>query len=153
MATLLEIGTNKPLYYDNGRIRVDTFEELSLDRRTGYGYEIDVENRINDVTAKFEKVQRMGAKKYLEVKNRPLTNAELHNKLEELKPQILKILESQDEEGRWVSENDRYRKEIPRIKWNGEYIIKDRVSSKVFNENVNKLCNYLELINKIENQK
>ena len=147
----VEIGTNKPLYYDNGRIRVNSFEELSLDRRTGYAYEIELESQLKVVIAKFEKVQKMGAKKFLEEKNRPLTNTELVSELEIIKPKIMKIIESQDAEGRWITKNDRYRKEILRTKWNGEYIIKDRVKSSTFNNNVNMLCYYLELQNKIEN--
>ena len=89
----------------------------------------------------------------MEDKNRPLTKPELQSKLESMKPQVVKIMESQDSEGRWITKNDRYRKEILRTKWNGEYIIKDRVKSSVFIRNVNMLCYYLELQNKIENQK
>jgi len=149
----VEIGTNKPLYYDNGRIRVNSFEELSLDRRTGYAYEIELEDNLEAVSAKFKKVQEIGAKRFLEEKDLPLTNTELVNELELIKPQIMEIIKSQDAEGRWITKNDPYRKEILRTKWNGEYIIKDRVKSSTFNVNVNMLCYYLELQNKIENQK
>ena len=41
-ARFVEIYTNKPLYYDRDRIRVQTAEDLSLERRTGYGYEQDL---------------------------------------------------------------------------------------------------------------
>jgi len=149
----VEIGTNKPLYYDNGRIRVNSFEELSLDRRTGYAYEIELEDNLEAVSAKFKKVQEIGAKRFLEEKDLPLTNTELVNELELIKPQTMEIIKSQDAEGRWITKNDPYRKEILRTKWNGEYIIKDRVKSSTFNVNVNMLCYYLELQNKIENQK
>ncbi|MCK5456071.1 MAG: hypothetical protein KAI45_03025, partial [Melioribacteraceae bacterium] len=149
----VEIGTNKPLYYDRGRIRVNSLEELSLERRTGYGYETDLESKLEAVITKFEKVQRIGAKRFLEEKNRPLTNAELMSELESIKPQIMEIMKSQDAKGRWVTKNDRYRKEILHTKWNGEYIIKDRVKSSEFNSNVNMLCYYLELYNKIHYQK
>jgi len=149
----VELGTNKPLYYDNGRIRVNSFEDLSLDRQMGYKYELDLASIIKDVTAKFNKVQKMEVEKYLEEKNRSLTTAELQSKLDLLKPEITKIIEAQDAEGRWVKKNDRYRKDIPRTKWNGEYIFKDRVKSSTFNINVNMLCYFLELQNKIVNQK
>ena len=41
-ARFVEIGTNKPLYYDRGRIRVEGVDELHVERRTGYGYEAHV---------------------------------------------------------------------------------------------------------------
>ena len=124
-----------------------------MERRTGYGYEIELESKLEVVTDRFEKVKKMGAKRVLEEKNRPLTNTELVSELGLIKPQIMKIIKSQDAEGRWITKNDRYRKEILRTKWNGEYINKDRVKSSVFIRNVNTLCYYLELQNKIENQK
>ncbi len=52
-----KIGTNKPLYYDNGRIRVNSLEELSLHRRTGYAYGIELESKLEAVIAKYKKVK------------------------------------------------------------------------------------------------
>ena len=147
----VEIGTNKPLYYDRGRIRVNSLEELSLDRRTGYGYETELKSKLETIITKFEKVQKMGAKEILKEEHRPLTKKELQSKLDSLKPQIMKIIKSQDAKGRWITKDDRYRKEMLHTKWNGEYIINDRVKSSVFNSNVNMLCYYLELYNKIQN--
>ena len=37
-ARFVEIGTNKALYYDRQRIRVDRLEDLHPERRTGYAY-------------------------------------------------------------------------------------------------------------------
>ena len=41
--------------------------------------------------------------------------------------------------------NDRFKKYTPGVRWNGEYEVRDRISSAVFNHNINKLCEFLEL--------
>ena len=50
----LELGTNKALYYDRGRIRVESLEELSLERRTGYGYEVDISDGLAAAEQRFK---------------------------------------------------------------------------------------------------
>ena len=45
-ARFIELHTGKPLYYDRGRIRVDSLEELSEERRLGYGYQVDLRRKL-----------------------------------------------------------------------------------------------------------
>ncbi len=46
-ARFVELGTNKPLYYDRGRIRVEKLEDLHPERKKGYAYEIN--NRLKEL--------------------------------------------------------------------------------------------------------
>lgn len=132
----LEIGTNKPLYYDRGRIRVDSMHQLSLERRTGYGYENDLSDLLNQTE-----------QRYLEVIGKRDKAAEPTptEKINKLLPFVEDIISNQDEMGRWVVRNDRFRKGTPGYEWNGEYRYEDRISCSLFNKNVQVLCEFLEL--------
>ncbi len=137
-ARFVEIGTGKSLYYDRGRIRVNSTEELHIERRTGYGYESDLAEQIQQVKNRFEAIhQKNDAEK-------PELNRK--QKAEKLIAEVKAILAAQDALGRWVSMNDRFKKLTPGVRWNGEYEVKDRISSAVFNRNINTLCAYLELV-------
>jgi hypothetical protein len=35
-------------------------------------------------------------------------------------------------------------------RWNGQYLVMDRISSEVFNQNVDILCEYIELNNQLD---
>jgi hypothetical protein len=139
----LEIGTNKPLYYDRGRLRVDSVEELSLERRTGYGYEQDLSAMLNKTKSRFEQVKKLGPQNFLS-KERELSRDQLLKKLKRLKSMVKEIIDSQDKQGRWIVKNDRYRKRMSSSRWNGEYEVKDRISSSLFNRNINILCDFVE---------
>ena len=52
----LEIGTNKPLYYDRDRIRVDSLHQLSLERSSGYAYETDLKKALDAAELRFHQV-------------------------------------------------------------------------------------------------
>jgi len=132
----LEIGTNKPLYYDRDRIRVDAVDELSLERRTGYGYETDIKAALLACELRY---LRAGGKK----EEVPKPNTE--DLLKSLAKQVQEIINSQDDQGRWIVKNDKFRKDDPGYRWNGEYRIEDRISSALFNANVEVLCEFLEL--------
>jgi len=131
----LEIGTNKPLYYDRGRIRVESPEELSLERRTGYGYETDIKAAL--YAAELRYLQVIG------VEEIPEPDMEL--KLKDLAVKVQEIVNSQDEMGRWIVKNDKFRKGTPGYQWKGEYRYEDRISSALFNQNVAVLCEFLKL--------
>lgn len=136
----LEIGTNKALYYDRGRIRVDSLHQLSLERRTGYGYETDISNSLEEVELRFQLVS-----------NNDLSSQKINkeNRLDELADQVQDIIKFQDRQGRWIVRQDKFRKEISVQKWNGEYRIEDRISSAQFNSNVAVLSEFLELYNEL----
>lgn len=138
----LELGTNKPLYYDRGRIRVESVEELSLERRTGYGYETNLKAALNATELRY--LRTIGEKE-----DAPEPNP--NDVIMELVDQVEKIVKSQDKEGRWIVKNDKFRKGTPGYEWNGEYRYEDRISSALFNSNVAVLCEFLKLYNEIEN--
>lgn len=130
----LELGTNKPLYYDRGRIRVESMQELSLERRTGYGYEVDISRAID-----------AAEKRFLQVSNKGKDNTKSNKpSLIELAAGVKDVIKSQDNQGRWVVHNDKFRREISVEKWNGEYRVEDRISSALFNRNLEVLCDFLE---------
>ncbi len=131
----LEIGTNKPLYYDRGRIRVDSLQQLSLERRTGYGYETNIKDALDAVILRFQQVSGKGT---VVPKNGSRTP------MKELFANVRDIINSQDELGRWIVHQDQFRKEVPVQKWNGEYRKEDRISSALFNHNVGVICEFLE---------
>jgi len=131
----LELGTNKALYYDRGRIRVDSLQQLSLERSTGYNYEVNLKEALDAVELRFHQVsdQAIAASKF-----------DTATKLIELAADVLKIIEDQDKMGRWIVHQDQFRKEVEGKIWNGEYRIEDRISSALFNRNVGVLCAFLE---------
>ena len=148
-ARFVELGTNKPLYYDRGRIRVNSTEELHIERRTGYGYETDLSAALERVRTRFNTIilKRSKIEPDYPVKE---SREDILNRIRNLKPVVEKIIKTQDETGRWITKNDRYRNIVPGVRWNGEYITKDRIKSSVFNQNINTLCEFLELNQKLE---
>lgn len=144
-ARFVEIGTGNPLYYDRGRIRVDSTEELSLERRTGYGYESDLSGALQEARKRFEAVVKLGREKYLEMENQESSKSEIARSLTGMAERVAAIIESQDDAGRWIVKGDRYRQSVSGRTWDGEYEAKDRISSALFNANVAALCEFLEL--------
>jgi hypothetical protein len=139
----LELGTNNPLYYDRGRIRVNSLEELSLERRTGYGYEIDIQERLNAAEIRFKHIMQ---------ENRSANEPHQFKKSHQESPSadlvkaVRQVIDSQDEKGRWIVKEDKFRKDMEVQKWNGEYRYEDRISSALFNQHVEILCTFLEAV-------
>lgn len=146
-ARFVELYTNKPLYYDRGRIRVNNTSELSTERRTGYGYEQDLSQSLQQAEQRFERIKALGRDQFLQEQNRALSKQEISAKIKALEPIVQKITASQDELGRWITKNERYKKNVIGALWNGEYVVKDRISSAVFNKNVGILCEFIKLCN------
>lgn len=129
----LELGTNQALYYDRDRIRVNSLEELSTERRTGYGYEVDIAERLARVEARFNTLKGGGSW------------SDKQPELTELIQSVRDIISSQDDQGRWVVKQDKFRQEMPEgQRWDGQYRYEDRISSALFNRNVGILCDFLE---------
>lgn len=131
----LELGTNKALYYDRDRIRVDSLHQLSLERRTGYGYEVNLKNALDAVELRFQQVSDLPSAAQ-EIERKPT--------IKELAADVRDITKNQDKLGRWIVHQDQFRKEVRGRRWNGEYRIEDRISSALFNENIGVLCAFLE---------
>lgn len=132
----LEIGTNKPLYYDRGRIRVDSVQQLSLERSSGYGYEVDLNEALDVVEQRFRQVNDQAV---------ALPETDQKTDIHELSANVREIIQNQDNLGRWIVHNDQFRKEVEGKRWNGEYRVEDRISSELFNQNVGVLCEFLEM--------
>lgn len=149
-----ELGTNRPLYYDRGRIRVNSVEELSLERRTGYSYEVDLSGALASAQERFARVLTYSASRRAgsaaigaaDTLPRLLEREGPPTPLPELAERVREIIDAQDAQGRWISRNDRFRNVDPGEPWNGKYRTLDRISSRVFCRNVLLLCEYLERV-------
>jgi len=138
------LNTNEPLYYDRGRIRVDSPEQLSLERRTGYGYQVDLYERLQESKARYDALIAEGIQKFVENKDDTMKSAaQIYEELEHLSEKVEDILASQDKQGRWITRDDRYKKRVAGRLWDGQYEVNDRLSSAVFIENVQALCQFL----------
>ncbi len=147
-ARFVEIGTNKSLYYDRGRIRVNSVEELHPERRTGYGYETNIAAQIERGTKRYQMAIELGREGLLKAENPPKTMESATRRLAELEGQVQQIIDSQAKNGGWITKDDRFKRDMPRgVRWNGEYDVMDRISSSVFNRNVAVLSEYIELSN------
>ena len=152
-ARFVELGTNKALYYDRGRIRVNSVEELHPERRTGYGYETNLTSQLAAGTKRYEQALKLGRSGLMKAENPELSKAELANRLQAMSGSVEKIIASQAPSGAWITRDDRFKTTMPEgVRWNGEYTVTDRISSAVFNHNVAVLCEYLELSARLDQQ-
>jgi hypothetical protein len=152
-ARFVEIGTGKPLYYDRGRIRVNSIAELHPERATGYGYETDLSSAIESGAGRYRQALSLGSDGLREIEKTRLTGDEAARRLEALSGVVKRIIAEQDPSGAWITRNDRFKTTMPKgVRWNGEYTVMDRIGSAVFNRNVGILCEYLELSNGLARQ-
>lgn len=150
-ARFVELGTNKPLYYDRPRIRVDSPEDLHPERRTGYAYETNIESAIRTGETRYQKAIEMEYEDFKSYEFPELSKSEISARLNELSGPVMEILELQDSSGAWITTDDRFKTAMPKgVRWNGQYSVMDRISSAVFNQNTALLCEYIELSKKLE---
>lgn len=153
-ARFVELGTNKALYYDRSRIRVNKLEDIHLERRTGYAYESILEAKLEKSSNRYEKAVKLGNKKLWKDEHHVLNKEQIINRLNALSNDVDKILKAQESSGAWITKNDRFKKKMPKgERWNGQYLTMDRISSRTFNKNVAILCEYIELSNLYEKLK
>ena len=121
-ARFYEIGTNIPIYCDRDRKIVYDINELGEERRTGYSWQsgYGIESTIN----KYNKLKAIGREEYLKEREETLSTGELQSRLNSLASSCRNIINSQDGNGRWVSDG--------------------RIKSSDFIKNINKLCDYVE---------
>lgn len=152
-ARFVELGTDKPLYYDRGRIRVHSVEQLHPERRTGYAYETDLSAQLAAGTKRYELALKLGRRGLSEAEHPKLSRSELAARLQAMTGTVAKIIASQEPSGAWITRDDRFKTTLPEgERWNGQYTVTDRISSEVFNENVAVLCEYLELSARLDRQ-
>lgn len=150
-ARFVELGTNQPLYYDRGRIRVASVEELHLERRTGYAYETDLEPQLEAAARRFEQALSLGAEGLRKREQAAPSGADARRRLDALTEAVQRVIAEQEGSGAWITRGDRFKRTMPKgVRWNGEYDVMDRISSAVFNRNVALLCEYLELSDRQE---
>lgn len=150
-ARFVELGTNKALYYDRPRIRVESMEELHPERRTGYAYETNLEVQLEAGSERYEKALALGDEGLRKEEHPALSKEEVTQRLGALSVTVQEIIKAQASSGAWVTQDDRFKKTMPKgVRWNGEYEVMDRISSLVFNQNVAILCEYIELSNQLD---
>jgi len=148
-ARFVELGTNKALYYDRGRVRVDSVAELHPERSTGYGYETDLEAQLKERSKRYEKSLELGRDGLIKYENPELSGEQAAKRLKALSGPVKRIIEAQESSGAWITRGDRFKTTMPKgVRWNGQYTVMDRISSFVFNRNVAVLCEYIELSNR-----
>ena len=145
-ARFVELNTGKPLYYDRGRIRVDSLDELSEERRLGYGYQVDLQRKLDSVKQRYEKIMNLGRDAYVARSERKPSASDRERRISQLSAEVSAIINSQDSNGAWITKEDRFKKRAPGQLWQGEYEVLDRISSRVFIDNVDTLCAYVRLL-------
>ena len=145
-ARFTELYTGKPLYYDRGRIRVESLEELSEERRLGYGYQMDLQGKLESVKQRYRRIVELGREAYLDQSEKKPSTKNLENNISQLSFKVSAIIDSQESSGAWITKNDRFKKREPGQLWQGEYEVLDRISSRVFIDNVDTLCDYVRLL-------
>ncbi len=109
---------------------------------------MDRSGRLAAAKKRYTAIRERGVSDYLEQAEAPLSAQGRAQKGKALVPQVKQILSQLDDQGRWLTRKDRYKKSIPGKRWNGEYEEQDRISSAVFSRNVRVLCEYLELVDR-----
>ena len=145
-ARFTELYTGKPLYYDRGRIRVESLEELSEERRLGYGYQMDLQGKLESVKHRYRQIVELGREAYLDQSEKKPSTKNLENNISQLSFKVSAIIASQESSGAWITKNERFKKREPGQLWQGEYEVLDRISSRVFIDNVDTLCDCVRLL-------
>ena len=145
-ARFVELYTGKPLYYDRGRIRVDSLEELSEERRLGYGYQVDLRRKLDSIKQRYQQIIELGRDAYIARSDSSPSADALENRISQLSIEVGAIIDSQESNGAWITKNDRFKKRTPGQLWQGDYEVTDRISSRVFIDNVDTLCEYARLL-------
>ncbi len=150
-ARFVELGTDKALYYDRGRIRVDSLDDLHPERRLGYAYETDLASPLEASENRYKQALLLGHRELKRLENGMLSKKTIARRLNSLSKPVREILESQESSGAWITRNDRFKTRMPPgVRWNGQYSQMDRISSAVFNRNMAVLCEFLELSRQID---
>ena len=149
-ARFVEIGTNQPLYYDRGRIRVKSPADLHPERRTGYVYETNLAPALEAGARRYEQAIALGRAGMQQSEAAELAGEYATKRLETLSRKVEQIIAEQASSGAWITRDDRFKTTLPKgVRWNGQYTVMDRISSAVFNQNVATLCAYIELSDRL----
>jgi PelA/Pel-15E family pectate lyase len=134
-ARMYELGSNKPIYGDRDGKVYYRLQDISEERRTGYGWQGNF--GFPSFKSQYERATQEGREKTLARRqDRPLSAKEKDSRMKSLAPQVEKIIAALDAQGRWLT------KAKPK---KGEYQSSEWIETGVFIENVNTLAKYLEL--------
>jgi len=145
-ARFVELQTGKPLYYDRGRIRVDSLEQLSKERRLGYGYQVDLRRKLDSIKQRYQQIIELGRDAYIVRSDSSPSADALENRISQVSIEVGAIIASQESNGAWITKNDRFKKRTPGQLWQGDYEVTDRISIRIFIDNIDILCEYARLL-------
>ena len=126
-ARFYEMGTNRPIYGDrDGTIHYQV-EELSPERRTGYGWQGGF--GVAGAVAYYENVTKAGRAAWLDRKETaPPTGRQGTAGAQSLEPRVRAVLAALDAQSRWIARS------------RGA----ERIQTRLFIEHLGVLCDYLE---------
>lgn len=131
---LYELQTNRPIYGDRDKRIHYTLEEVSEERRSRYAWQRSF--GIPTLIERAEKLLEVGRKRWLAShKPVPLVPAQKAARAGELEPRVREIIDSLDEQGRWLSPAGRQYQGL-----DGPW-----VEMGMFNTQLRTLCDYLEV--------
>jgi len=140
----VELETGKTLYYDRGRIRVESLDELSVERRSTYGYEQNLSSLIELIETKYLNIKRKNYKDVKPIKVRNYDKIREYD-FDDLEERAQKIIEGQDALGRWITKGKKISPDRKVNNYRDDVKSTDRISSTKFNYNLLLLCEYLKL--------
>jgi hypothetical protein len=143
-ARLYELGTNKPIYGDRDKKIHYTLEEVSEERRRGYGWQGGF--GVNEAIAYYERVTSLGRDAWL-ARNptpfvtdaqRPTARAATRGSAKKTEPQIRALINALNPDGFWLATRPAKLIHPTQTKW---------IETEVFIRNADTLCGYLESTN------
>jgi PelA/Pel-15E family pectate lyase len=135
-ARYYELGSNKPIYGDRDGKIYYRLDQISEERRNGYGWEGGF--NVGSATRAYEQAVKEGRDALLKKRQpRPMTDKQKASRAKELEPKVREIIAALDTQGRWVTKG-RFSKESKGLEFS------DRVETQVFIQNLGVLSDYLE---------
>jgi PelA/Pel-15E family pectate lyase len=133
-ARLYELTTNKPIYGDrDGEIHY-RLEDISEERRTGYGWQGDF--GLRRTIQHYQEVKGTGREAYqASHRSKPLSAKQKASRARSLAPRVAEVIAALDAQGRWLVKG--------RVEKSGS-AFDQVISTEVFIRNAGVLCDYLE---------
>jgi hypothetical protein len=137
-ARYYELGSNKPIYGDRDGKIYYRLDQISEERRNGYGWEGGF--IVGSATRAYEQVLKDGREAVLKRREpRPLSASKKAERAKSLESKVRQIIAALDSQGRWVTKG-RFAKEAKGLEFS------DRIETRTFIDNLNVLSDYLEAV-------
>lgn len=135
-ARYYELGTNKPIYGDRDGKIYHRLDQISEERRTGYGWEGGF--NVASTIRRYEQLMKEGREAALKKREpRPLSAKTKAERARSLEPRVREVIAALDSQGRWITKG-KFSKEVKGLEF------ADRIETRVYIENMRVLCDYLE---------